>query len=235
VVAQAHKGERRNTFYETMREVSPGDLIFAFVDTFIVAIGVAHSYCWGCPKTAEFGTAGQKWEDAGWKVRVQFTPIVHRVRPKDHMSALRPVLPPRYAPLHTNGNGIQSDDLTGLPQSFAEVLAGLIGTEAQSLIGSAQVGAPMQTNDDLDWWEHPSKLISRSTPRSFLTDRQAIIRARRGQGIFKQRVMEIEQQCSDYGSHEPGPPDREPLQAVARRHEHRVPQRRERSPADTEH
>jgi putative restriction endonuclease len=27
------------------------------------------------------------------------------------------------------------------------------------------------------------------------TDREAIIRARRGQGLFKQRVMEIERRC----------------------------------------
>jgi len=56
--------------------------------------------------------------------------------------------------LQPNGNGIQSVYLTELPQPFAEVLAGLIGAEAQSLIGSISVGTPMQTNDDLDWWEH---------------------------------------------------------------------------------
>jgi hypothetical protein len=33
-------------------------------------------------------------------------------------------------------------------------MAGLIGVEAPSLIGSVAVGPPMQTGDDLDWWEH---------------------------------------------------------------------------------
>ena len=37
--------DRVQPFYETMREVSPGDLVFSFKDTRIMAIGVAQSYC----------------------------------------------------------------------------------------------------------------------------------------------------------------------------------------------
>ena len=185
----------RNPFYETMREVSPGDVVFSFVDTVIAAIGVAQSYCWESPKPAEFGTTGQYWENVGWKVRIHFTPLVHRVRPKDQMRVLLPVLPPRYAPLQPNGNGIQSVYLTELPSSFAEVLAGLIGAEAQSLIGGLVVGAPMQTNDDLDYWEHRLEAAVETDTSLPPTDREAIIRARRGQGLFKQRVMEIENHC----------------------------------------
>lgn len=185
----------KNPFYEAMREVSPGDVVFAFVDTFIAAIGIAQSYCWESPKPSEFGSTGQYWEDVGWRVRVQFTPLNHRVRPKDHMRVLLPVLPPRYSPLLPNGNGLQSVYLTELPPPFAEVLAGLIGAEAQALTGSISVGAPMQTNDDLDWWEHRIETVIESDTAIPATDREAIIRARCGQGVFKQRVMEIEQRC----------------------------------------
>ena len=154
----------KNPFYETMREVSPGDVVFAFVDTVIVAIGVAQSYCSESPKPYEFGTTGEYWEGIGWKIRVQFTPLIHRMRPKDHMGVLRPLLPSRYSPLQANGNGVQSIYLTELPPPLAETLAGLIGSEAQSLIGSVSVGAPMQTNDDLDYWEHKIEIgIERDT------------------------------------------------------------------------
>jgi len=117
-----------------MREVSPGDIVFSFIDTRIAAIGVARSYCEESPKPQEFGSAGQNWESVGWKVRVQFIPLTNRIRPKDHMDALRPVLPDRYAPLQWNGNGIQSVYLTEVPSVFAEVLAGLIGDEAAILV-----------------------------------------------------------------------------------------------------
>jgi hypothetical protein len=185
----------KNPFYETMREVSPGDVVFAFVDTFIAAIGIARSYCWESPKPAEFGTTGDYWEDVGWRVRVQFTRFVHRLRPKDHMAVLRPLLPAKYAPLQPNGNGIQSVYLTELPTPLAEALAGLIGAEAQALIGAVSVGTPMQTNDDLDYWEHRIEVGVETDTSIPVTDREAIIRARRGQGLFKQRVMEIEQRC----------------------------------------
>src|SRR5215471_19479856 len=42
----------RNPFYESMREVSPGDVIFSFVDTRIAAIGISQSYCWETPEAA---------------------------------------------------------------------------------------------------------------------------------------------------------------------------------------
>jgi hypothetical protein len=54
-----------------MREVSPGDITFSFVDAAIPAIGVAQSYRWERPKLTEFGTIGDYWEDVWRRVRVQ--------------------------------------------------------------------------------------------------------------------------------------------------------------------
>lgn len=190
----------RNPFYEAMREVSPGDLVFSFVDTRIAAIGIAESYCWESPKPAEFGSAGQNWENVGWKVKVRFTPLLNRVRPKDHIGILRAVLPARYSPLQANGNGIQSVYLTEIPEDFAEVLAGLIGEEARLLMAAPQKQIAMpagqiQTGDDLAVWEHRLEQRVERDKSIRETDREAIIRARRGQGIFKERVMQIEKAC----------------------------------------
>ena len=73
----------RNPFYESMREVAPGDLIFSFADTRILAIGVAQSYCWESPKPEEFGNAGQNSENIGWKVKVSFTELANKVLSKN--------------------------------------------------------------------------------------------------------------------------------------------------------
>jgi putative restriction endonuclease len=61
-----------------MREVAPGDLIFSFMDTRILAVGIAESYCCENPKPLEFGTSGQNWENVGWRVRVRFTELVNK-------------------------------------------------------------------------------------------------------------------------------------------------------------
>ncbi len=198
----------RNPFYESMREVSPGDLIFCFVDSRVAAIGIARSYCWECPKPTEFGSTGQYWEKIGWRVNVSFTTLLNKIRPKDHMGILRAVLPTRYSPLQTNGNGIQSIYLTELPLDFVEVLGGLIGEEARSLVAAVEddaviAGERIVTSDDLDVWEHRLEEQVEADGSVKQTDREAIIRARCGQGLFKQRVMRIETHCRITGVDNP--------------------------------
>jgi putative restriction endonuclease len=192
----------RNPFYESMREVAPGDLIFSFMDTRILAVGIAQSYCWESPKPVEFGTAGQNWENIGWKVKVSFTELVHKLRPKDHIEILRPLLPERYSPLQPNGNGLQSVYLTEVPTALAEVLVGLIGQEVAPIAAVASAVKPVAA-DDLDLWERrlEQKLADDSTVPE--TERQAIIRARIGQGLFKERVAKIETRCRITGVENP--------------------------------
>jgi putative restriction endonuclease len=190
----------RNPFYEFMREVAPGDLVFSFVDTRIAAIGIAKSYCWECPKPSEFGSAGQNWENIGWRVNVSFAPLLNKIRPKDHMEILKALLPERYAPLQSNGNGIQSIYLTEISEDFARVLSGLIGEETRRIFQIAQFGQVLAdrnvaTNDDIDLWERKLEDQIKTNVAIADTEREAIIRARRGQGLFKQRVMEIETHC----------------------------------------
>jgi putative restriction endonuclease len=180
----------RNPFYESMREVAPGDLIFSFVDTRILAVGIAQSFCWESPKPLEFGNAGQNWENIGWKVQVNFTQLANNIRPKDHIEILRPLLPQRYSPLQPNGNGLQSVYLTELPVPLAEVLMGLIGEESAPIAAAAHNVKPVPA-DDLEFWERK------------LEQELAIIRARNGQGLFKDRVSNIESRCRITGVDNP--------------------------------
>ena len=192
----------RNPFYESMREVAPADLIFSFMDTRILAVGIAQSYCWESPKPLEFGNAGQNWENIGWKVKVNFTELANKVRPKDHIEILRPLLPERYSPLQPNGNGLQSVYLTEVPAPLAEVLIGLIGQEVAPIALAAHDVKPVSA-DDLDFWERKleQELVNDSTVRE--TERLAIIRARNGQGLFKERVSKIETRCRLTGVENP--------------------------------
>jgi len=188
----------RNPFYEAMREVAPGDLIFSFVDTRIAAIGIAESYCFESPKPQEFGSAGQNWDNIGWKINASFTKLLHVIRPKDHIGVLRGVLPSRYSPLQQNGNGIQSIYLTEISQNFTEVLGGLIGPEVNQIASATALAHPqslLRDRDDLDDWEHNIERGLEVDPTIPPTQREAIIHARRGQGLFKQRVGEIETKC----------------------------------------
>ena len=192
----------RNPFYETMREVAPGDLILSFVDTRLVAIGIAKSYCWESPKPSEFGPAGQNWEDVGWKVRVVFTQLRHQVRPKDHIDVLRPLLPAKYSPLQANGNGLQSIYLAEIPELLAEVLFGLIGGEVGAIRVASAAVQPVPA-DDLDTWEAKIERQIEEDASIAETNRLALVRARRGQGLFRDRVTRIERRCRITGVENP--------------------------------
>ena len=184
----------RNPYYETMREVAPGDLIFSFADTRILAIGIAESYCWASPKPEEFGNTGQNWENVGWRVRIRFSELANRIRPKDHIELLRPLLPSRYSPLQANGNGLQSVYLAEVPAPMGEVLIGLIGIEAQAAASAAANVRPVPS-DDIDLWERQLEQQIAAAPDIPETERRALVRARIGQGLFKDRVTRIEARC----------------------------------------
>lgn len=197
----AHGG--RNPFYEFMREVAPGDLVFSFQGAYIRAIGVARSTAYEAPKPREFGAAGPNWSHIGWRVDVHFHQLLNQIRPANHIDLLRRALPDQYSPLQQTGRGNQGVYLTLLSHDLANLLANLIGTEAHHLISAAGSGEVVGLGSgglrdvavgQVEWEEHLSAEI-RSDEAVPETEREAIIVARRGQGRFKEEVLKNERCC----------------------------------------
>ena len=194
---KAKANGHQNAFYDFMREVAPSDIIFSFVDTFIRAIGIARSHAYEAPKPLEFGEAGAYWDKIGWRIDVGFVQLrVPHVRPSEHMALLAAMLPRRYAPLRPNGMGLQSVYLTRLPEEFAGALIDLVGVQARDIVRgrTAGEGSVVPAAGLAEWEEHQMAelRVARDVPD---TERQAIVLARRGQGLFKQNVMRIEKAC----------------------------------------
>jgi len=187
----------RNPFYDFMRVVAPGDVVFSFSDTLIRAIGIVGSHAYEAPKPLEFGGAGAYWDRIGWRVDVRFSELLLPIHPSEHMAVLAPLLPDRYAPLLPNGNGLQSVYLTHLPDALAGALADLLGAEARAIIRGHRVAqdSPLQPAIGLVQWEQHE--MDRLSTNNVLTEteREAVVMARRGQGLFKQRVMRLERAC----------------------------------------
>jgi putative restriction endonuclease len=189
--------QAQNPFYDFMREVAPGDVVFSFADTLIRAIGIAASHAYESPKPLEFGQAGAYWDMIGWRLDIRFSELRLPIKPAEHMTVLAPLLPDRYAPLRANGAGLQSVYLTRLPEQLAAALIDLLGAEARDMVLGHRVSEelPVATAIGLvEWEEHElSKVQTDETLPE--TERQAVVLARRGQGLFKQRVMRIEHAC----------------------------------------
>ena len=177
----------RNQFYENMREVSPGDVVFSFCDTRIKAIGVVTGSAQTGPKP-DFGAAGANWSREGWFVPVDYCALNSQIRPKDHAGILRPFLPAKYSPLQESGDGLQSVYLAEVPQVLADALIGLIGEaywNAYSTIAVLQ-SAPDPT--DRDTAAGDAVLVGP-------TFREQLTKARRGQGVFRANVLLREDCC----------------------------------------
>lgn len=194
-----------NPFYDFMREVAPGDIVFSFADTLVKAIGVARSHGYEAPKPIEFGSTGAYWDRVGWRVDVTFVELRSPIRPSAHMASLAPLLPGKYSPLRANGDGLQSVYLTRLPTELAGALIDLIGAEAHVLVKGLSLKEPDSHQPAIglvQWEEHELETV-RKDPDIAETERQAIVLARRGQGLFKARVMSIETRCRVTGVAKP--------------------------------
>lgn len=188
---------KTNPFYEFMREVAPGDLIFSFCDTYIKAIGIADSYAYEAPKPLEFGQIGAYWNVIGWRIDVNFKELINSIKPADHLVRLNPYLGQRYAPLQATGRGQQGVYLTNLNEFFGQTLIDLIGTEARAIHLGWQVNENViarPTNVQAQWEEHQLEQL-RANNQIAETDKSAIVMSRRGQGLFRERVNLIERSC----------------------------------------
>jgi hypothetical protein len=186
----------KSHFYENMCRVVPGDIVFSFRNTVIPSIGIITSHAYSAPKPTEFGTAGKDWRRDGWRVDVEYHPLKKKVRPKDHIARIRPALAKKYSPLRRDGNGNQAVYLTEISQPLAMILADLIGPEADSVISSAEdaTAAPDIPPDYSPEAEKKEAEIN-ANQNLTTTEKTALVKARRGQGIFRKNVFDFEKRC----------------------------------------
>jgi len=177
----------RNRFYDAMTEVTTGDVVFSFADTYIKAIGIVGGPHQSASKPMEFGTAGANWTNEGWYVPVTFKELERPLRPKDHMARLARALPDKYSPLQANGNGNQGVYLTPVPPTLADELTALLAGQVEAILAKNSNTAEADDNNAI------AGLLGNLQLQS--TQRAQLIQARIGQGLFRSRVAEIEPTC----------------------------------------
>lgn len=184
-----NKNGAKNPFYDFMKKVSPGDVVFSFCNTYVKAIGVVQGYCESKGKPQEFGIAGDYWSEDGWLVPVEFKEIdqTYQVRPKDHIDELRPLLNFEYAPLiPESGNGKQAVYLTRVTPDLAQALCNLLKIDLDAI--QTDLFNPEAQADKKEELIKDDSSLSETT-------KKALINARRGQGKFKSNVAEISNKC----------------------------------------
>ena len=194
---------RKNHFYETMRRVLPGDVVFSYASGQIRQVGVISRPAASSPRPVEFGTTGQQWDDNGWMVPVDWQTLPTPFIPKDNLTALTPLLPEKYSPFSAEtGRGNQGAYLAGVSERLGRyVLGSQPGTWGQDFLklaqGSGDDDGALRILDDAI-----SQTIQDDVALS-QTERQAQVQARRGQGKFRTNVEAIETGCRISGITDP--------------------------------
>jgi hypothetical protein len=116
---------RVNHFYETMREVQPGDLVYSYANAAVQGFGFATTHCYSCPKPDDFGKVGDAWDLKGWRVDVDFKKFDSPLRTADHTELIRPLLPSKYSPIKADGFGNQGAYFAQISEALALLITEL--------------------------------------------------------------------------------------------------------------
>lgn len=178
----------KSHFYDNMTLLEPGDIVFSYAHTRIRAIGLVLTRHETAPKP--FTDKGGNWADEGWHVPVVFHPLTEPIRPKDYIEILSPTLPDKYSPIDSNGNGRQGAYLSEVPPSMVEVLLGMLNPQFDEAL--AMLGGNLREYDEGANQEESRLEMRTDIPVTYI---KQLVKARRGQGIFKTNVKLVESKC----------------------------------------
>jgi putative restriction endonuclease len=179
-----------NESYNNMTKVMPGDIVFSFADAAIRAVGVVLDRAREAPKPLEFASAGDQWgTDLGWQVSVRFEELTDPLRPKEHASQLAAVLPEKHSPIRASGDGNQGVYLAAVPEAMAKKLEELLAGQAERVVQSITETTGGALKDDAA----EARLQQRTDIGP--TVKKTLVNARRGQGVFRDNLEQIERKC----------------------------------------
>ena len=195
----------RNQFYDNMLRAKPGDLVFSYANGRVQGIGRVTAYAVREPKPAAFGAVGSNWSEQGWKLPVTFERFndQSRISPKENIETIRPTLPERYSPIiGATGNGSMGAYLAEIPPEMFAAIKGLIGVDWDRAMNALH---SIANEKGVDTEQEERALIVAIEQRTTLTpvERKQLIRARVGQGKYRERVLEVERACRITGVEDP--------------------------------
>ena len=180
----------KNVSYDNMIHVMPGDVVLSFADAAIRAVGVALGRAREAPKPPELGSAGDQWGTSpGWQLPVRFAELADPLRPKNHASQLAPVLPSRHSPIRVSGDVNQSVFLAAVPEPMVVRLIELFAGQVAHLVESITRTTGGSLVDDAA----EERILQRTDIGPAL--KKTLLNARRGQGVFRVNVEQIEGKC----------------------------------------
>lgn len=182
----------RSQFYDNMRRAAPGDLILSYAAGQVGRVGKVTDYAISAPKPEEFGNIGLYWSATGWLLPVQWLDADFAVRPKELIKNLAPLLPTKHSPIQPqSGNGNQKAYLAEVDRGVVDLILAAARLPAVNLLAAS-------TSTAADFATTLDDVVERNIQSDMSLDetiREQLVRARRGQGLFRRRVLDFEPVC----------------------------------------
>lgn len=194
-------GGARSRFYDNMRLAGPSDIVLSYFGARVARVGIIADFAITAPKPEEFGNTGAYWSSTGWLLPVTWLDAPVGITPKAILSKLAPLLPATHSPVRAaTGDGNQKAYLAEVDRSVVDLVlaAARIDLATVELTRpAATIGTFAEVLDDLV----EGAILGDWTLDS--TVRRQLASARRGQGEFRRRVMEVEPECRITGVSRP--------------------------------
>lgn len=168
-----------NHFYDNLTLAKSGDIVFSYANGKIGAIGPVIKEHTTADRPPEFGTSGQLWDKDGWLVQIAWTVLDESLFPNEFFNEIKDLLPEKYSPINQEGSGNQGCYLA----SIGDDLGILLISKANDSNDRVEI-----ILDD----EEERRVRGQDIPE---TEKEQLVKSRRGQGIFRNRLAEIEDGC----------------------------------------
>lgn len=182
----------RSQFYDNMRRAAPGDVVLSYAAGQVGRVGRVSDYAISAPKPEEFGNIGLYWSATGWLLPVQWLDADIAIRPKELIGNLAPLLPTKHSPIQPgSGNGNQKAYLAEVDRQVVDLILAAASLPAVDLLATT-------TSTAADFAMTLDDVVERNIQRDMSLDetvREQLVRARRGQGLFRKRVLDFEPVC----------------------------------------
>jgi len=180
----------RNRFYDNMAEAKPGDVVLSYA-SYIYYVGVVEHTATKAPKPTSFGSTGENWGNAGWRLPVSWSRVPNPVSTIDSIDELRELLPNKHSPIrHSNGYGNQGCYLAEISQELFEKVCALGSVDPFELHALVEY-------DAIDDEDVEQQLIENEIKEGTLSDTEIVQmrKSRKGQGDFRDSVFALVDRC----------------------------------------
>jgi putative restriction endonuclease len=189
-LSDKNKSEVNNESFRNMLAAQAGDIVFSFADAVVGAVGIVLGRAREIPEPPESGaTTGKRKIVSGWQVPVRFIEFEQPLRTMEHAKDLASVRPKKHAPLRPSGVGVRGVYLSAVPDAMVIVLRRLLGGQVETVEQKIRAAIGGELLD-----ERAEEAIRRRTDIG-PTTKEKLIRARRGHGVYRQNLEEIEGGC----------------------------------------